>query len=578
MRKLVRPLLVVALPVLGLGVVSARFAQAQTGSPTAGNPTPSPTNTGAPMGTFTAPTGPTAAAPTSNTSGAMGKAVGSAGVPTAKPPTTGTSATGGPSITAGGTTAGGGPTGGSVDPNAAGIGAGSFGAGISDADMKQVVAVPGGLTADTAATRAVSTSKAVKVDEARVATAQAAVDTAWDSYFPRLSFTARYTRLSPIAVPDLTGGNSIVVAPGVAPGNVIPPGTTLVGAGFSFPVFLNQYVLQASLAVPLSDYVFRIHQAHESALKNTEAVKWNTKVTQLQVAVQARTAYYQWVRARGSVVVGKAAVAQSEAHLKDLKTQLLLKAATTADVYRSEAQLASAQLVVIQAENLVLVTESNLRTLMHVSDEEALPLGEDLLAELPANNFDLKALKATAMSKRPELKSIDAQLESVESTKSVVVAGMFPRLDALGNLYYSRPNQRFVPAVDEFRTTWDVSIQLTWSPNDYLVASDQKKQVDGNLAQLKSTREQLVDALNLEVIEAYSKVREQEASVVATNAGLRAAEESYRVRVEQFHNGATTSALVVDTEAELTRARLAALDARVNLRIARSNLRKAIGE
>ena len=43
-------------------------------------------------------------------------------------------------------------------------------------------------------------------------------------------------------------------------------------------------------------------------------------------------------------------------------------------------------------------------------------------------------------------------------------------------------------------------------------------------------------------------------------------------------NGATTSALVVDTEAELTRARLVALDARVNLRIARSNLKKVIGE
>jgi outer membrane protein len=532
MRKPRSSLIVVAVlaPVLGLGlgVMSAQSVHAQTG------PTAKPPTTGA-------------------SGGAMGAAVGSAGATTT-------------------------PTGATVDPKAAGVGAESFGAGISDEDMKQVVAVPGGLTADTAATRAVATSKAVKVDEAKIAAAQAAVDTAWDAYFPRLSFTARYTRLSKIDIPNLTGGSSIVVAPGVAPGSVVPPGTTLIGAGFSFPVFLNQYVLQASVAVPLSDYVFRIHQQHESALKNTEATKWNAKVTQLQVAVQARTAYYQWVHARGAVVVGKAAVAQSEAHLKDLKTQLLLKAATTADVYRAEAQLASAQLVVIQAENLVMVTESNLRTLMHASDEEALPLGEDLLAELPSNSLDVKTLKAAAMSKRPELKAVDAQLESAEESKSVVVAGMFPRLDALGNLYYSRPNQRYVPAVDEFRTTWDISIQLTWSPNDYLVASDQKKQVEGNLAQLKATREQIVDALNLEVIEAFSKVREQEASVVATNAGLRAAEESYRVRVEQFHNGATTSALVIDTEAELTRARLAALDARVNLRIARSNLKKAIGE
>ncbi len=444
-------------------------------------------------------------------------------------------------------------------------------------DPKEILAKPGGLTSEMAAQRAVATSKQAKIDEAKLSTAAAAVDVAWDAVYPRLAFTARYTRLSPIDTVNLGGSGSFVAAP-VQPGEVVTPGTPLVGAGFSFPVILNQYVLQAALTVPVSDYVFRIFHNHEAALKSVDAAKWQQKVSAAQAATDARVAYYNWLRARGAVVIAKAAVAQSEAHLRDLNTQLLLKAATTADVYRVEAQLANAQLVVIQSENLVMVTEANLRLLMHASDDEAMPLGEDLLAELPNTEFELKTLKGTALSKRPELQAIDAQIASSGETKKAISAGLYPRLDFFADFFYSKPNQRYVPAVDQFKPSWDLGLQLTWSPNDYLVTKDQEKQVDTNVATLKATREQIVDALGLEVISAFSKVREAEASIVATASGLRSAKEAYRVRLEQFHAGATTSALLIDTESDLTRARLQFLNAKVDLRIARANLRKAIGE
>jgi outer membrane protein TolC len=413
-------------------------------------------------------------------------------------------------------------------------------------------AKPNGLTSEQAVTRALSTSKQAKVDKAKIESAEAGANAAWDTYFPRVTLTARYTRLSSL--------------------------DPIVLGGFVIPFILNNYVAQASVTVPFSDYVLKTYHAHESALANVEAQKWNAKVSQSEVANTARVFYYNWQRARGAVVVAGAAVQQNEVHLKDLKTQLLLKAATTADVYTVEARVAQAQLALIRSENLVLVTEANLRLLMHAPDEENLELGEDLMAELPSVAYDLKNLKVTALSKRPEIHALDAQIDSTVETRATIVATMFPRLDGFGDYYYMRPNSRIFPAVDEFRATWDVGIQLTWSPNDTLIGNDQKKQIDGNIAALKATREQLVDGIGLEVVNVFSSVREAEGSVAASTAGLRAAEEGYRVRLEQFHNGATTSALLIDSETDLTRARLEALNARVDLRIARANLRKAIGE
>lgn len=435
------------------------------------------------------------------------------------------------------------------------------------------------LTAESAATAAVKTSKYVAVDQAKLKAAAAQVDAAWDQFWPRLSFTARYTRLSPIDPPVLGSDKySSVVAP-VPGGQIIPAGTPLIASPpFSFPVILNQYLLQATLLVPLSDYVFRTWQQHESALASYEAAKFNAEVTRINAAADAKVAFYNYLRARGTVIVAKSAVGQAQAHLKDMKNRLDAKVVTVADVARVEANLAAAELAVIKSENLVILTEANLRMLMHATDEKAFALGENLDAELPKMDADIAKLKAQAFAKRPELKAVDAQIASLEKNADVVAASMYPRLDAIGNVTYANPNQRIFPQEEKFKATWDVSLQLTWSPNDAMIAHDQKKIVSGNIGVLKATRDQITDGLALDVINAYTKVREAEASVTTTAVELRAAEEAYRVRKEQFSLGSTTSALLIDAEADVTRARLNHLNARVDLRIARVQLKKAIGE
>jgi outer membrane protein len=486
--------------------------------------------------------------------------------PTTKGPTT--PPAGAPVVDAPSTTAA--PPGAKTDPTAAGT-----------ATTPETVAVGStALTADLVAAAAVKTSKYAAVDEAKLKVAAAQVDAAWDQFWPRLTFSARYTRLSPITPPNFGGGSgfSTVVAP-VAAGQQVPAGAPLIGApAFSFPVILDQYAVQASLLVPVSDYVFRTWSNHKSALASYDAAKFNAEVTKMNASADARVAFYNYLRARGTVIVAKSAVGQAEAHLKDMKNRLDAKVVTVADVARVEATLANAQLAVIKSENLVIITDANVRMMMHASGEQGFTLGEDLDAELPPMAAELPKLKAAAYQKRPELKAVDAQIAALDATSSVVAAGLYPRLDAIGNVLYANPNQRFIPQSAEWKATWDVSLQLSWSPNDALIASDNKKAVSGNIAVLKATKEQISDGLALDVTSAYTKVREAEASIATTKIELRAAEEAYRVRKEQFTLGTTTSALLIDAEADVTRARLNHLNARVDLRIARVLLKKSTGE
>ena len=444
----------------------------------------------------------------------------------------------------------------------------------------------GGLTADMAAKRSAATSRSAKVDEAKLDAAAAQVDAAWDQYLPRLSFTARYTRMSVFTPPPL--GTLTFVAPADPtkpanpstqyPANTQFSATTWAAISYplAFPVFPNQYTLQASLLIPLSDYVFRIYDQNRAAAANVDAVKAGAEVDRQQVSADARVGFYNWLRAKGSVVVAKAAVKQAELHLNDLKEQFKVNAVTKADVGRIEASLAAAQLAQTRTENLVIITETNLRTLMHASDDEGFTIGEDLTAEVAPLTDDLRALKAQAFGKRPELHALDAQIEALQAQSNIVAATMYPRLDAMGNMYYQRPNQR-TSFVDTWLYTWDASLQLSWSPNDYLLGKNQKRESDANIATLKATRAQIEDALSMDVVSNYTRVKEAEAAVVSSAAERRASEEEYRVRLEQWKLAATTSSLLYDAEADLTRARLNELTARADLRIARVGLKKAIG-
>lgn len=443
--------------------------------------------------------------------------------------------------------------------------------------MKSAYAQPNDLTADIAASRAVATSNVVKTDQAKLAAAAARVDAAWDAYLPKLTLSGRYTRLSPIDQPSIGGGGSLVVT-NAPPGTLVGTNALFAAPPLAFPVVLNQYVAQASLLIPLSDYAFRIYQSHQASLSGLEAEKWSGRATTLQIASNGRVAYYNAVRAHGAVQVAKTAVTQTDAHLAVLRARAAVGEATPADVARVNAQHAAAELAVVQSESLVIVTEANLRKLMHVADDAAFALAEDLAAELPKLPGDLKSYRAAALAKRPELKAIDAQIAASEWSTEVVSAAMLPRLDGVANLTYGNPNPRIFPQTSAWNTTWDVGLTLSWSPTEALIASDQKKVSKASTTALKSTRDQLDDAITLEVTTAVTRVREMEAAIVATGAERRAAEIAYAARKAQFDAGTTTSALLIDAEADLTRARLNELNARVDLRIARAELRRATGE
>jgi outer membrane protein TolC len=448
-------------------------------------------------------------------------------------------------------------------------------AAVLQSKLAGVLGRPGGLTAAVVASRAEATSFDVQARREDLEAAAAQVDQALIAYFPRLSATGRYTRLSPIDPPVF--GNS-VIAPSVGPGP-IPPGTELRNVPFTFPILLNQTILQATLSVPISDYVLRIPQGYAAATKNEKAAQYSEHAARLKAATDAKAGYYMWVRAKLQEVVAEQALLQASAHLVDARHAFDAGTVSKADVLRIESQVAASRLLVERAKSLAEITETQIRVAMHDTSPAAYEVGESMDGEVPrvAGSENLAALWAEAGGNRLELKALELTSDVLREQAKVARAGYYPRLDAFGDIIHANPNQRFFPQQNVFRTTWDVGVQLTYSPNDIVLGGASSKNFDARAASVTAQRQQLIDGIRVEVTQTRNGLREALAAVESTTQGLVAAEESYRVRRSLFRNGRATAVELTDAETELTRARLEAINARVDVRVATVRLEHALG-
>lgn len=451
---------------------------------------------------------------------------------------------------------------------------------------------PGGLTPDDAGRVASKTKRSVRTKQAELQAAAARVDQAFINFVPRVSLSATYTRLSSVpgfALGSGSGGlvgaaNTGLLKVGACPGTaevncvVDSKGSPAAVTAVSFPAVLNSTSFVASLAVPISDYLLRISQGYSSAVHAEKGKKLEVQAEELQAAGDAKIAYFNWVQARGQVIVTRQAVDQAKAHLEDANKAFTVGLISRADVLRLDSQVAAAQQVQAQAEAFSLIAEEQLRTVLSMPADAPLAIGVDVMHEQATSVSEtLQALQERAMSRRLEIRALDETQLAIKDTVSLARAGYAPRLDAFADATYANPNQRVFPSKDQFDLTWDMGLRLSWTLNDSFTAIGATAEAKARVATIAEQKGALRDGLRLEVAAAYADVQKSGMTIEAADRQLSSAEESLRVRNELFRNGKATSTDLVDAEAEATRARLARLNARIGLLVARVRLEHATG-
>ena len=412
----------------------------------------------------------------------------------------------------------------------------------------------GGLTAEQAAARAIKASPTVRARAAQIDVAIAQAETAELARVPRVGVTATYTRLSSI--------DPIPLGPPPAPAITFPE---------------NSYAAQGQVQVALSDYLVRYPKLIDAARLGTQAARIGKRSSEVDIAQEARLTYYEWVRAKLQTMIAARQLAQVRATLGQVRALADAQRVSRADLMRVESQEAQAQQVADQLHQLADLREEQLRLLIGAGGEP-LAIGEDIRLDVAAPaGAPLDALVATATRQRLDFQAYDVGIRAKEKQRSAERAGFYPTLSAFAIADYANPNQRAFPPEDKFKFTWQAGVQLTWTLNEALITNAQDSRYAAEIRELRANRENLERGTRIAVLAAQQAVAIAELALATSRKGLEAAEESYRVRQALLAAQRATAVELVDAETELTRARIAALDARIDLRIATVQLAHAIG-
>lgn len=459
----------------------------------------------------------------------------------------------------------------------------------------------GGLTADDVARRATLASPSLAARRARIEAARAQVDEVTAQFFPRVTLSATYTRLS--ATDNSMGGALVgaqspgLVTTGACPADLGAPdgatclldsqGQPLGAAGFEIASPRDSYEAAVDVSVPISDYLLSMPNALAATRAQARSSELGAAVAERDVQHEARVAYFDWLRAVAAASVTESALARTDALRRDTEAARTAGAATHADVLRVEALVSSSKLQVIQASKMRQLAAARLAILMDepvrdYSPGQGVPVrrgesGPSGPAQPSTGDAALARLVAEALTHRLELRALDESMSSLLRAESASNAARLPRLDGFGQLSYAKPNQRYMLDADTWHPSWAVGLRLSYTISDTFAKGANSRELAAQRAELEAQRREFEHGIRLEVTRAYLEAERAALAVGVAEEAEAAAREAYRVSRELHRAGRATTTEVIAAEDDLIKASLQQVNAAISRQIAALDLDHAIG-
>ncbi len=415
------------------------------------------------------------------------------------------------------------------------------------------------LDAQAVAARIVEVSHVAAAATARLGAASENVQAADAAALPSVSASATVAQRS--SVPEfrlpfaLSGQQPLVLAPDI---------TTTYGTG-----------LRVQEALYSGGAISGLREATRHDSDIVAAARSQT-IADLQLA--ARLAYWEAVRASASVDVARAQQERAKRLFDDTRALFDAGMAVRADVLAAEERIATARVQVIAAENAAENARSQLRSLLHIDPSDRLELADSLPGPLPAPPAPVEELQGLALAKRPELIAMAAQLEALRSREQLARAEGRPIVGAVAQWDYSRPNQRYFPQADEWKSSWSVGLLASWTLFD-----GGKARADTSASRLtqravSEDRQDLERRIRVEVENGRRNLESALATVAAADAAHEAGLEREKEARERHSAGLAAMVEILDAEAQLAGAELQRVNSRASSWIAAAFLARAVGQ
>jgi outer membrane protein TolC len=416
----------------------------------------------------------------------------------------------------------------------------------------------GGLTLDAAIAQAIEHSHRLAELGARAEAADYAVTGRRVSERPNISAQGGYTRTNHVDVFGFPGpgGTLQVIYPDI-------PDNFRARLDLQWPIFTGGR----------ADVLTRAAEAERGAIaKDVDAARADLRL-------EVTRAYWALVTASEAERVLRTSVTSLESHVSDLRARLASGLIAPNDLSSAEAQASHQRMLAIEAETQRHVAEADLRRLTgNETVSLALPAAAAPPEVPPVATAAVADLIARALRGRPERQALEARARSADLRAAAVLTTARPQIAVAGGYDYARPNPRIFPRLDEWRPSWDASINVVWSLWDGGRRAAEHGEARANAAAARTRIDQFDSDVTFEVRARTEELQSSRAAVTAAADEVRAAADAERVVLERYRAGVATNTDVLDAQVARLQAELDRTRAVAAVRLAQARLERAIGQ
>ena len=358
--------------------------------------------------------------------------------------------------------------------------------------------------------------------------------------------------------------------------------TSTLNFQFTQPLLKNAWVFANRAPLTIARRNLQQSQA-------TFAAEVNTNV------LQAVTQYWAVIEARGNLDVARSSMDAAEKTYKRDKRALELGALPPLDIYRSESQVASRRVQVIQSEYTLKQAEDALRMTIGTDQDPYFQALDLELTERPEPEGDLRTIDASsalqlALIKRPEFDAAQAALANDETRIRLAHNHLLPELDLSGQ-YISNGlgGTQFNDAGHKTTSsslnqlfgftypTYYAQLSLTLPIKNRAAKAEMGTALVSRRNDLYNQR-QIREQVTLDVSNAVHQLEQAKLSIAAGKEALDLAQKTMAAEQRKYDLGSETIFFVLEAQTELASAQLGLLQAEVNYQLAVAGVDHATGE
>ncbi len=416
------------------------------------------------------------------------------------------------------------------------------------------------LSLDDAIARGRQTAPRVAEAQARREAADATLTSREALKLPSLTTSAGYQRTNHVdeyGIPQAGGGTRII-----------------------FPDIPNNYRGRADASMPLYTGGRADALIHAASL-DRNAAEADTRTAEADVTLDVARAYWTLVTARESTRVVEQGLVRLDAYVSDVKSRFDAGFLPPNDVLSAQAQRARQAVALIQAKNAAAIAEADLSRLIGLDLDTTIITSTPLLTPLPAAasllSISTVALAEHARAGRSERDALTSRADAARASGVAAVAASKPQVGVAAGFEESRPNARIVPRVDEWRSSWEAGVSVTWQLFDGGKARADRAVAAAQATALERRRDDFDAMLGVELRQRRMDIDAGRAALAASAEAVSASTEARRVVEERFRAGVATSTDVLDAQSALLEAELEQTRLAATLRLNEARLVRAAG-